>query len=81
MPTTLIEQQDGPEIRPSQLRPGPVWASFEQFRMAGPSGPESVGGGQVGTLRTKGGLFRLIRDEDFQLLVGLASEAKRLQAD
>jgi hypothetical protein len=24
-------------------------------------------------------LFRLIRDEDFQLLVGLASEAKRLQ--
>jgi hypothetical protein len=24
-------------------------------------------------------LFRLLRDEDFQLLVGLASEAKRLQ--
>jgi hypothetical protein len=79
MPTTLIEQQAEPEIRPSQLRPGPEWASFEQFRMAGPSGPESVGGGQVGTLRTKCGLFRLIRDEDFQLLVGLASEAKRLQ--
>ena len=79
MPTTLAEQQTESEIRPSQLRPGPEWASFEQFRMAGPSGPESVGGGQVGTLRTKGGLFRLIRDEDFQLLVGLASEAKRLQ--
>lgn len=79
MPTSLAEQQTESEIRPSQLRPGPVWASFEQFRMAGPSGPESVGGGQVGTLRTKGGLFRLIRDEDFQLLVGLASEAKRLQ--
>lgn len=79
MPTTLAEQQTESEIRPSQLRPGPEWASFEQFRMAGPSGPESVGGGQVGTLRTKGGLFRLIRDEDFQLLVGLASEARRLQ--
>jgi len=79
MPRTLAEQQTESEIRPSQLRPGPVWASFEQFRMAGPNGPESVGGGQVGTLRTKGGLFRLIRDEDFQLLVGLASEAKRLQ--
>jgi hypothetical protein len=79
MPTTLVEQQAEPEIRPSPLRPGPVWASFEQFRMAGPSGPEAVGGGQVGTLRTKGGLFRLLRDEDFQLLVGLASEAKRLQ--
>lgn len=79
MPTTLIEQQAESEARPSSLRPGPVWASFEQFRMAGPSGPESVGGGQVGTLRTKGGLFRLMRDEDFQFLVGLASEAKRLQ--
>lgn len=79
MPTTLAEQQTEPEIRSSQLRPGPVWASFEQFRMAGPGGPESIGGGQVGTLQTKGGLFRLIRDEDFQLLVGLASEAKRLQ--
>ena len=79
MPTTLAEQQTENEIRPSQLRPGPVWASFEQFRMAGPSGPESVDGGQVGTLRTKGGVFRLLRDEDFQFLVGLASEAKRLQ--
>lgn len=79
MPTTLAEHQTEPEIRPSQLQPGPVWASFEQFRMAGPGGPESVVGGQVGTLRTKGGLFRLLRDEDFQLLVGLASEAKRLQ--
>ena len=79
MPTTLIEQQTDNEIRPRPLRPGPVWSSFEQFRTAGPSGPESVGGGQVGTLRTKGGVFRLLRDEDFQRLVGLASEARRLQ--
>ena len=79
MPTTLVEQHTDTDTRPSALRPGPVWSSFEQFRMAGPAGPESVGGGQIGTLRTKGGLFRLIRDEDFQLLVGLASEAKRLQ--
>lgn len=79
MSTTLLEQHAKAETRPAPLRPGPVWASFEQFRMAGPSGPESVGAGQVGTLRTKGGVFRLIRDEDFQLLVGLASEAKRLQ--
>jgi hypothetical protein len=79
MPTTLVELPADAEVRPPALRPGPVWASFEQFRTAGPSGPESVTGGQVGTLRTKGGLFRLLRDEDFQLLVGLASEAKRLQ--
>ena len=79
MPRTLVEPHTEAEIRPAPLRPGPVWASFEQFRMAGPGGPESVGGGQVGTLRTKGGVFRLLRDEDFQLLVGLASEARRLQ--
>ena len=79
MPTTLVEQHTEAETSPAPLRPGPVWASFEQFRTAGPSGPESVGGGQVGTLRTKSGVFRLLRDEDFQLLVGLASEAKRLQ--
>ena len=79
MRSTLIEQQAESDTRPSQLRPGPEWASFEQFRTAGPSGPESVGCGQVGTLRTKSGLFRLLRDEDFQLLIGLASEAKRLQ--
>ncbi len=65
MPTTLTEEQTA--IRPPQLR------------ISGPGGPESVGCGQVGTPRTKGGLFRLIRDEDFQSLVGLASEAKRLQ--
>ncbi len=79
MPTILVEQPIETGAQPVRLRPGPAWASFEQFRMAGPGGPESVASGQVGTLRTKGGVFRLLREEDFQLLVGLASEAKRLQ--
>jgi hypothetical protein len=79
MPSILSETPIESEIREAQLRPGPVWTSFEQFRVAGPGGPESVGGGQVGTLQTKAGVFRLLRDEDFQFLVGLASEARRLQ--
>lgn len=78
MPSILSETLIESEIRDAQLRPGPVWTSFEQFRVAGPAGPESVGGGQVGTLQTKAGVFRLLRDEDFQFLVGLATEARRL---
>ena len=79
MSSILSETPIESEIREAQLRLGPVWTSFEQFRVAGPGGPESVGGGQVGTLQTKAGVFRLLRDEDFQVLVGLASEARRLQ--
>jgi hypothetical protein len=79
MPSILSDTPIESEIREAQLRLGPVWTSFEQFRVAGPSGPESVGGGQVGTLQTKAGVFRLLRDEDFQVLVGLASEVRRLQ--
>ena len=62
-----------------QLRPGPQWASFEQFRIAGSGGVESVGTGQVGALRTKTGMFRVLRDEDFQTLAGLASEVRRMK--
>lgn len=80
MPSILSETPIETEIGDAQLRPGPVWTSFEQFRVAGPGGPESVGGSQVGTLQTKAGVFRLLRDEDFRFLVGLASEARRLQA-
>lgn len=61
------------------LRPGPEWASFEQFRIAGSPGLEALAAGQVGTLRTKAGIFRLVRDEDFQCLVGQATEADRLK--
>ena len=68
------------EERNRRLRPGPEWASFEQFRLAGSPGLETVGGGQVGTLRTKTGMFRILRDQDFQSLVGLASEVDGLKS-
>lgn len=71
--------RDEPKLQPVSLKPGPEWASFEQFRIAGSAGVEAVGGGQIGTLRTKTGVFRVLRDEDFQVLVGLASEVTRLK--
>jgi hypothetical protein len=62
------------------LRPGPEWPSFEQFRTAGSTGLDAVHDGRVGTLRTKGGVFRIISDADFQSLVGQASEVERLRS-
>lgn len=64
----------------TQLKPGPEWASFEQFRTAGSAGLDVVRDGCVGTLRTKAGVFRIVKDEDFQSLAGLASEVERLRS-
>jgi len=61
------------------LIPGPVWTSFEQFRMAGASGLDELPINGVATLRTKAGTFRILRDADFQGLLGLASDVCRLQ--
>jgi hypothetical protein len=82
---TVIHRQAQPIVPPQvppaapQLKPGPEWPSFEQFRSGGSSGLDAVHDGRVGTLRTKGGVFRIISDEDFQFLVGLASEVGRLK--
>lgn len=76
MPATLIDET---QTQPNPLRPGPEWTSFEQFRIAGPGGVEAVNTGQVGTLRTKSSVFRVLREEDFQVLLGLASEVARLK--
>src|SRR6266481_7023433 len=59
--------------------PGPYWSSFEQFRTGGLNALESIRIGSVATLRSKSGAFRILRDEDFQRLWGLASEVHRLQ--
>ena len=64
----------------TQLKPGPEWPSFEQFRTAGSAGLDAIRDGRVGTLRTKAGIFRIVSDEDFQSLVGLASEVERLRS-
>ena len=65
---------------PLQLKPGPEWASFEQFRTRGSAALDGVGSGSVGGLRSKAGVFRILSDQDFQSLVGLASEVERLKS-
>jgi hypothetical protein len=62
------------------LVPGPFWPSFEQFRVAGATALESIQPGTAATLHIKGALYRILREEDFQRLLGVASEAHRLQA-
>ena len=62
-----------------KLKPGPDWPSFEQFRTGGSSCLDDVHKGRIGTLRTKGGVFRIVDDDDFQSLLGLASEVERLR--
>jgi hypothetical protein len=61
------------------LIPGPEWRSFEQFRLAGSSAVDGFVTGSVGTLHVKSKIFRILRDEDFQRVVGLASEVHRLK--
>jgi hypothetical protein len=62
------------------LVPGPEWRSFEQFRTVGPTALEGmIPVGSVATLRAKTNTFRIMRDEDFQKLVGLATEVNRLK--
>ena len=64
---------------PSTLIAGPVWTSFEHFRKGGSAVLESIPEHGVATLRSKAGVFRILRDADFQTLVGLASDVSRLQ--
>ena len=62
-----------------ELVPGPCWSSFEQFRVGGNAALGEVVPGSVGTLRCKTATYRVLRDEDFQNLLGLASEVHRLK--
>lgn len=61
------------------LTVGPTWNSFEQFRKAGPAALAGISEHGVGVLRTKAGTFRILREADFQRLIGMASEVSRLQ--
>ena len=61
------------------LVPGPSWNSFEQFRKGNNAALESIPKHSVATLRSKTGTFRILHEEDFQRLFGLASEIHRLK--
>lgn len=61
------------------LTPGPVWGSWEQFRIAGSRGlSESLPLGSVGRLRTKHGEFACLRWSDFDRIYGLSRDVHRL---
>jgi hypothetical protein len=61
------------------FRPGALWSNFEQFRTSGQAALEPIRGGAVGTLITKSGQYRILAEDDFQRVLGLAREVHRLQ--
>ena len=68
--------------RPSSalaLVPGPFWSSFEQFRKGGNASLEEITEHSVATLVGRGITYRILREADFQHLVGLAADVHRLQ--
>lgn len=67
--------------RPSSLAlvPGPTWSSFEQFRKGGSASLEEIPEHGVGTLVGRGVTYRILREADFQNLIGLATDVHRLQ--
>ena len=75
----LVQNSQLDNAAPFALVPGPTWTSFEQFRRGGGGALEEIPRHGVGTLRGKTGTFRVIREEDFQRLIGLATDIHRLQ--
>ena len=73
MPTTLSRSSV------LSLVPGPSWNSFEQFRKGGNATLEEIPEHGVGTLVGRGISYRILREADFQHLVGLAADVHRLQ--
>jgi hypothetical protein len=61
------------------LQNGPNWPSFEKFRTEGVKALESVKTGTVATLNTKTGQYRILEEQDFQHLLGLARDVDRLR--
>jgi hypothetical protein len=61
------------------LKAGPSWSSFEKFRAEGAKALLSVRGGAIASLQTKTGQYRILAENDFQTLLGLARDAERLR--
>jgi hypothetical protein len=77
MSTALIKSVGHSELALHPLQP---WRSAEQFRKNLGENLRLIERGHVGTLMTKENkTIRLLSDEDFQLLYGLAKEVDRLR--
>lgn len=60
------------------LREAVRWPSFDKFKNSGRQELDNLEVGEIATLLTKKGQFRLLVEEDFQRLYGLASDVERL---
>ena len=58
---------------------GQSWSSFEQFRTDGAKALAKIQNGAIATLQTKTGQYRILAEQDFQHLLGLASDVDRLR--
>ncbi|MFW6296553.1 MAG: hypothetical protein ACOC04_05120 [Halothece sp.] len=63
----------------TNLRVARNWKSFEDFRKAGAKALKPVQDGAIATLKTSTGDYRVMSEEDFQNLYGLACDVARLQ--
>lgn len=76
-----MEREERTSSAPSvSLASGPVWTSWEKFRVQGQDGLAQVGQGTVGTLMTRNGQYRILPEQDFQRLLGLARDVERIQS-
>lgn len=75
---TIIREPTGP--KPSlALQPLRPWTSAEQFRKGLLDNVQSIQRGKVGTLTMKNKTIRMLSEEDFQELYGMAQEIDRLR--
>ena len=72
--------QSEAKLNPLALSTGPSWTSFEQFRIAGSQALETIKANTTGSLVTKTGRYRILHEQDFQRLIGLASEVERIRS-
>ena len=68
------------KLNPLALCAGPSWTSFEQFRIAGSQALETIKANTTGCLVTKTGQYRVLHEQDFQRLIGLAGEVERIRS-
>lgn len=74
-----IENQSNHRPGLLNLKLGQTWQSFEKFRTEGAKALGDIKDGVVATLTTKTGQYRIMEEDDFQHLYGLARDVDRLR--
>lgn len=63
------------------LHVGPTWERFEDIRVGAAAKLSSIRNGTMGILKLKKAQYRIISEDDFQKLYGIATEADHLRRD